>query len=78
MSARGGGGGMGVHACVRACLMTCVARVCVHVSLRACMSHGQENTFVGGNRDRLSVPQGNSLVWRCAPDGYLMGSLPGD
>lgn len=21
---------------------------------------------------------GNSLMWRCAPDGYLMGSLPGE
>jgi len=48
------------------------------VGARACMPHGQENMFVGGNRDRRSVPQGNSLIWRCAPDGHLMGSLPGD
>ena len=45
---------------------------------RACMHASWPRKHVGGNRDRRSVPQGNSLIWRCAPDGHLMGSLPGD
>ena len=30
-----------------------------------------------GSSELLAV-QGNSLQWKCAPDGYLMGSLPGE
>ena len=48
----------------RACMLACML-----ACMRACMSYDQ---------DHISVPQGNSLMWRCAPDGYLMGSLPGD
>ena len=64
-----GRAGMGGRACMLACMLAC---------MRACMSYDQVNMFSQGNRDHISVPQGNSLMWRCAPDGYLMGSLPGD